>query len=36
MRTPLPAPVIPSIDSMLVVLVFIIGVAVGAKMAGAW
>lgn len=36
MRTPLPASIIPTAGSMLVVLVFIAGVAVGAKMAGGW
>lgn len=36
MRKPLPASVIPSAGSMLVVLVFLSGVAVGAKMAGGW
>lgn len=36
MRTPRPASIIPSIGSMLVVLVFIAGMAVGAKMAGGW
>lgn len=36
MRAPLPASIIPSAGSMLVVLVFFAGVAVGAKMAGGW
>ncbi|MPQ84500.1 hypothetical protein F0170_11185 [Pseudomonas sp. MAFF 730085] len=36
MRTPLSASIIPSAGSMLVVLVFVVGVAVGAKMAGGW
>lgn len=36
MRTPLSASIIPSMGSMLVVLVFIAGMAVGAKMAGGW
>ena len=36
MRKPLSASIIPSADAMLVVLVFIAGVAVGAKMAGGW
>ena len=36
MRKPLTASIIPSAGSMLVVLVFIAGVAVGAKMAGGW
>lgn len=36
MRTPRPASIIPSTGSMLVVLVFIAGMAVGAKMAGGW
>lgn len=36
MRTPLPGSLIPTAGSMLVVLVFIAGVAVGAKMAGGW
>lgn len=36
MRTPLPASIVPSIGLMLVVLVFLTGVAVGAKMAGGW
>lgn len=36
MRTPNPTSIIPSIGSMLVVLVFIAGMAVGAKMAGGW
>lgn len=36
MRTPRPASIIPSIGSVLIVLVFIAGVAVGAKMAGGW
>lgn len=36
MRTPRPASIMPSIGSMLVVLVFIAGMAVGAKMAGGW
>lgn len=36
MRTPRPASIIPSFGSMLVVLVFIAGMAVGAKMAGGW
>lgn len=36
MRTPLPASIIPTTGSMLLVLVFIAGVAVGAKMVGGW
>jgi len=36
MRRPLPASIIPATGSMLVVLVFIAGVVVGAKMAGGW
>lgn len=36
MRIPLSASIIPSSGAMLVVLVFIAGVAVGAKMAGGW
>lgn len=36
MRSPLRASVIPSAGSMLVVMVFIAGVEVGAKMAGGW
>ncbi|MFL1556736.1 hypothetical protein [Pseudomonas sp. O11] len=36
MRTPLPASIIPATGSMLVVLVFLAGVAVGAKMVGGW
>ena len=36
MRTPLPGSLIPAAGSMLVVLVFIAGVAVGAKMVGGW
>lgn len=36
MRTPPPASIIPTTGSMLVVLVFLAGVAVGAKMAGGW
>lgn len=36
MRTARPASIIPSTGSMLVVLVFIAGMAVGAKMAGGW
>jgi len=36
MRKPRPASIIPSTGSMLVVLVFIAGMAVGAKMAGGW
>lgn len=36
MCTPRPASIVPSIGSMLVVLVFIAGMAVGAKMAGGW
>lgn len=36
MRTPRPTSIMPSVGSMLVVLVFIAGVAVGAKMAGGW
>ena len=36
MRAPLPASIIPTTGSMLIVLVFIAGVAVGAKMAGGW
>ena len=36
MRTPRPASIIPSTGSTLVVLVFIAGVVVGAKMAGGW
>lgn len=36
MRSPLPAPFILSAGSILVVLVFLFGVAVGAKMAGGW
>ena len=36
MRTPMHASIIPTTGSMLVVLVFIAGVAVGAKMAGGW
>ena len=36
MRRPPPTSIIPSTGSMLVVLVFIAGVAVGAKMAGDW
>ena len=36
MRRPLPASIIPTTGSMLVVLVFLAGVAVGAKMAGGW
>ncbi|MBS4090427.1 hypothetical protein [Pseudomonas rustica] len=36
MRCPLPASIIPTIGSMLVVLVFLTGVVVGAKMTGGW
>jgi hypothetical protein len=36
MRAPRPTSIIPSVGSMLVVLVFIAGMAVGAKMAGGW
>lgn len=36
MRTPGPASIIPTAGSMLVVMVFIAGVAVGAKMVGGW
>lgn len=36
MRHPLPASIIPTTGSMLVVLVFIAGAVVGAKMAGGW
>lgn len=36
MRRLLPASIIPTIGSMLAVLVFIAGMAVGAKMAGGW
>lgn len=36
MRTPLRASIIPNAGSMLAVLVFLAGVAVGAKMAGGW
>ena len=36
MRRPLPASIIPTTGSMLVVLVFLAGVEVGAKMAGGW
>ena len=36
MRIPLPASITPSIGSLLIVAVFIAGVAVGAKMAGGW
>ena len=36
MRKPLPGSIIPSTGSMLVVLVFIAGVAVGVKLAGGW
>lgn len=36
MRRPVPASIIPTAGSMLVVLVFIAGVAVGTKMAGVW
>ena len=36
MRTATTAPITPSIGSVLVVLVFLAGVAVGAKMAGGW
>ena len=36
MRTPRPISIIPTTGSMLVVLVFLAGVAVGAKMAGGW
>lgn len=36
MRTPRPTSIIPGTGSMLVVLVFIAGVVVGAKMAGGW
>ncbi len=35
MRAPM-APLMPSLGSMLVVVVFLVGVAVGAKMAGGW
>jgi len=35
MRPPLPGSLIPTAGSMLVVLVFVVGVAVGAKMVGA-
>lgn len=35
MRVPM-APLVPSLGSMLVVVVFLAGVAVGAKMAGGW
>lgn len=36
MRKPLPGSIAPTAGSILVVLVFIAGVAVGAKMAGGW
>lgn len=36
MRTPMPASIIPTTSSMLVVPVFLAGVAVGAKMTGGW
>ncbi|PMY71939.1 hypothetical protein C1X27_10855 [Pseudomonas sp. MPR-AND1B] len=36
MRRPLSASIIPTTGSMLLVLVFLAGVAVGAKMAGCW
>ena len=36
MRIPVSASIIPSAGSMLVVLVFLAGVTVGAKMAGGW
>lgn len=36
MRTPFPASIFSPVGLMLVVLVFLTGVAVGAKMAGGW